>query len=111
MKRLIPILALLAGCGTATVSHPAVHHASPTPSAVSPQMQADKAMCKTFNANIGNGGGFLIAQALQNAGSTVSPRLRRDMMKAVNGTTLHGDLIAQVHVTMDCAMVHVGRTP
>jgi hypothetical protein len=89
-------------------------HPSPTAStapASSPALTADKAICKSFNANIGNGGESQIAQALVAAGTSVTPKLARDIIKAITSTSLHADLQAQVKVTLDCALVQNGVTP
>jgi hypothetical protein len=92
--------------------HPASrgHRASSAPSS-NPALTADRAMCKTFNANIGNGGESQIAQALVAAGTSVTPKLSQDITKAITSASLHADLQAQVKVTLDCALVQNGVTP
>jgi hypothetical protein len=89
--------------------HPA-SGASTAPSS-KPALTADRAMCKTFNANTGNGGESQISQALLAAGTSVTLKLARDITKAITSTSLHADLQAQVKVALDCALVQNGVTP
>lgn len=81
-----------------------------TAPASSPALTADKAICKIFNANIGNGGESQIAQALA-ASTSVTPKLAQDITKAITSASLHADLTAQVKVTLDCALAKNGVTP
>jgi hypothetical protein len=108
----------LTACGSThpAASHPARTHpaVSPTPAPslpTTPELTADSAICKTFNANIGNGGEPQITQALVTAGTSISYKLRHDVTNALTGTTLQGELKDQVKVLVDCTLVKVGRVP
>jgi hypothetical protein len=78
---------------------------------VTPEVAADKAMCKTFNANIGNGGESQIAQALLAAGTLVSSKLLHDITKAITATSLNAGVRAQVNVAIDCGIAAAGTAP
>jgi flagellar basal body-associated protein FliL len=95
----------LAACGG---GHPAAAH-SATQTA-SPEIAADRTICKTFTANIGDGGEQAIANALV-ANPLVSAKLAHEIGLALTGTTLHADLVAQVKVSVDCAETKYDHVP
>lgn len=95
----------LAACGG---GHPAAAH--PTVQTISPEIAADKAICKAFTANIGDGGEQAIANALV-ANPLVSAKLAHEIGLALTGTTLHADLLAQLQVTADCVEARYGHIP
>jgi hypothetical protein len=68
----------------------------------SPEIAADRTICKTFTANIGDGGEQAIANALV-ANPLVSAKLAHEIGPALTDTTLHADLVAQVQVSIDYA--------
>jgi hypothetical protein len=106
---LVTALGLVA-CGA---GHPAAAHspaAHPAVKTVSPEIAADRVICKVFQANIGDGGEQVIASALV-ANPLVSARLACDIGLALTGTTLHADLLAQVQVTLDCTEARYGHVP
>jgi hypothetical protein len=84
-------------------------HATSRP--ITPDIAADQALCKTFNANIGNGGEYQIEQALLADSALATPKLIHDITKALTTTTLHSNLRAQVQVTFDCALASSGAAP
>lgn len=116
--RKLPVLllagvVLTAGCGTAQPVHSRIQPLTRRSSSSSgyPGERADEALCKTYNADIQSGDTYDISQALQEALGTVSPKLAQDLQAVVNGTTMSQDLKAQVHVTLDCALVKEGIPP
>lgn len=84
-------------------------HATSRP--ITPDVAADQALCKTFNANIGNGGEYQIAQALLADSALATPKLIHDITKVLTTTTLHSNLRAQVQATFDCAEAGAGTAP
>jgi hypothetical protein len=118
MKLISPaiFLAVLLGLAACGGSHPAASHPAPaspvtaTSQSVSPAIAADRAVCKVFNANIGDGGEQAIANALV-ANPSVSSSLAHDIGRALTTITLKANLNAQVKVTLDCAEAHAGATP
>jgi hypothetical protein len=71
---------------------------------MTPDVAADHRLCKTFNANIGNGGESQIAQALLADSAVATPKLIHDITKALTANTLHSNLRAQLQVIADCAL-------
>jgi hypothetical protein len=115
VKLIFPAIFLAAALGLAACGggHPAAAHSAAAHSAiqkVSPEITADRTICKTFTANIGDGGEQAIANALA-ANPLVSARLAHEIGLALTGTTLHADLIAQVQVTIDCAEARYDHVP
>jgi hypothetical protein len=111
---LLAALLGLAACGGSAKppARTAPAHSS-KPAAASPALIADKAVCKQFTDESKTG------QVLDETGivallgqyPAVSPALARDYQSMGNAITLHSNLITQIHVTADCAIVGVGRIP
>jgi hypothetical protein len=88
--------------------HPPPAGSAPVSSSV---LTTDKALCKVFNANIGNGGESQIAQALLADSALATPKLIHDITKVLTTNTLHSNLRAQVQATFDCAEAGAGTAP
>lgn len=110
-------LAMLAmtvtGCGGPPAR--AARHLAALPAAHvssdSPALAADAAICKTFAANIGDGGTAVITHALLTARTSISYPLRHDIAKALTATGLKADENDQAMVMLRCAEVQAGVTP
>lgn len=118
MRRIVITAAALglvlgaAACGSAAgqhSSHPATHPAAATRTTapVSPEVAADKALCKVWTADIGSDD-LAITHAATGA---ESPKLVLDINKALASTTVQAGLTTQVKVTSDCALAANGVAP
>lgn len=114
-RLLIPAAALallgglgLAACGSGgTTSTTPRATATRTTAPASPELTADKALCKVWTANIGSND-LAISQAETGA---ESPKLVTDINKALAAPTMQSGLDAQVQVTLDCTLAAYGKTP
>lgn len=121
------VLAVLsaAACGSSTpkAASVAATHSSPrvssSPAATAtpsnsgyPQQAADQALCSAYQSDSTSGDFQAIAQAVQQAGSSVTPALANDMLNVVNNPgSVSQDEHNMIYVAMDCALVHVGKQP
>lgn len=77
-----------------------------------PQQSADEALCSTYQSDSTSGDLQAMAQAVQQAGSSVSPVLAHDIMNVVNNPgSLSQDEHNMVYVAMDCGVVAAGEQP
>lgn len=114
MKLIFLAIFVAAGVGLAACGggHPAAQSAAARSAiqTVSPEIAADRTICKTFMANIGDGGEQAIADALV-AKPLVSAKLAHEIGLALTDTTLHANLVAQVQVSIDCAEARYDHIP
>lgn len=116
---LTPLLAGLTACGAASTSHrstavhPAVTRSSGGGSSapINSALAADAAICRIWNANIGDGGESVISQALLRYGTSISYKLRHNIAEALTAGSLKADMRYQIKVTLDCAEVKDGAVP
>jgi hypothetical protein len=121
----LAVLSLITACSTSTVT---VHSASSSSAAAEssaassapaapaspgyPQQAADEALCSTYNSDSTPGDLQAIAQAVAQAGSSVTPVLAHDMLTVVNNPgTVAQDEHNMVYVALDCGMVSAGEPP
>lgn len=114
-------VALLTACAKTTAVTPAASSsaapssaaaATPASSPGYPQQAADQALCAAYNSGSASDDFQAIAQAVQQAGSSVTPALANDMLNVVNNPgSVSQDEHNMVYVAMDCALVHVGKQP
>jgi hypothetical protein len=115
----------IAGCGSSTpkTAPSAASHSSRSSSSAPtatvtpfssgyPQQAADEALCSTYQSDSTSGDLQAMAQAVQQAGSPVSPVLAHDIMNVVNNPgSLSQDEHNMVYVAMDCGVVAAGKQP
>ena len=102
----------LAACGGSARPHANTvpgHSSKSAAAPASPALAANKAVCQQFNTGVLDETDII---AVLNQFPAVSPAVARDYLAVGNsGTTLHSAMTAQIHMTMDCAIVSVGRIP
>lgn len=85
---------------------------APPSSSGYPQQAADKALCSAYQSDSTSGDLQAMAQAVQQAGSSVSPVLAHDIMNVVNNPgSVSQDEHNMIYVAMDCGVVAAGKPP
>lgn len=127
MLGVVLVLAALpvAACGSSTPeSAPsAASHSSPPATSASaatalpsssgyPQQAADEALCSAYQTDSTSGDLQAMAQAVQQAGNSVSPVLAHDIMNVVNNPgSVSQDEHNMIFVAMDCGVIAAGKPP
>lgn len=84
-----------------------------TPSATGyPDRAADQTLCNAYHTDSNSGDWQDLGQAVQQAEGSVTSTLADDILNVVNNQgSLHQDEQDMLYVTMDCALVQVGKQP